>query len=52
MVWDALSLITGIQRIMEAMAGLVSVLGICAIPCALTAELPKLDMNNGPTVSG
>lgn len=32
----------------EAMAGLVSVLGICAIPCALTAELPKLDMNNGP----
>lgn len=26
------------------MAGKVSVLGICAIPCALTAELPKLDM--------
>lgn len=34
------------------MAGKVSVLGICAIPCALTAELPKLDMNNGPTLSG
>lgn len=50
MVWDALSLITGIQRIMEAMAGLESVLGICAIPCALTAELPKLDMKNGPTI--
>lgn len=32
------------------MAGLVSVLGICAIPCALTAELPKLDMKNGPTI--
>lgn len=30
------------------MAGKVSVLGICAIPCALTAELPKLDMKNGP----
>lgn len=50
MVWDALSLITGIQRIMKAMAGLASVLGICAIHCALTAELPKLDMNNGPTI--
>ena len=36
----------------EAMAGLESVLGICAIPCALTAELPKLDMKNGPTISG
>ena len=34
----------------EAMAGLASVLGICAIPCALTAELPKLDMKNGPTI--
>lgn len=34
------------------MAGKVSVLGICAIPCALTAELPKLDMKNGPTLSG
>lgn len=32
------------------MAGLESVLGICAIPCALTAELPKLDMKNGPTI--
>lgn len=32
------------------MAGKVSVLGICAIPCALTAELPKLDMKNGPTI--
>lgn len=34
----------------EAMAGLVSVLGTCAIPCALTAELPKLNMKNGPTI--
>lgn len=34
----------------EAMAGLASVLGICAIPCALTAELPKLNMKNGPTI--
>lgn len=32
------------------MAGKVSVLGICAIPCALTAELPKLDMKNDPTI--
>ena len=27
-------------------------LGICAIPLALTVELSKLDMNNGPTISG
>ena len=41
-VWDALSLITGIQRIMEAMAGKVSVLWYLCYPSCSATELPKL----------
>ena len=36
----------------RAMVGWGPTVGICAIPPALTVELSKLDMNNGPTVSG
>lgn len=54
MVWDALSLSSQAFDLkkQEAMAGLVSVLWYLCYPLCSATELPKLDMNNGPALSG
>lgn len=48
-VWDALSLITGIPRIMKPWP-VCSVLWYLCYPSCSATELPKLDMKNGPTI--